>query len=248
MAPWAMETSGGRAIGQEASPHKGNRDIEEMRDSIYRNDMMFRMLELAILGLLMDRDHHGYEIRTHLKERLGLAGSTSFGSIYPAINRLEREGLIEAVASEGRLGAFSTGSLSGERASLRSSRPSGGLGRRGRKSYRITDEGRKEFAERLADPATIEDARSFSLRLALFRFCTPTVRVLLLESRRVSLMTRLREIRGDASNNELDTYARSVMDHAAKAVELDLAWIEEILAQEKSAGTSSASNIATEAK
>lgn len=234
--------------GRRLALARENGDLVEIHLSIYRNDMMIRMLELAILGLLMDRDHHGYEIRTHLKERLGLAGSTSFGSIYPAINRLEREGLIEAVAGEGRLGAFSTGSLSGERASLRSSRPSAGLGRRGRKSYRITDEGRKEFAERLADPATIEDARSFSLRLALFRFCTPTVRVLLLESRRVNLMTRLREIRGDASNNELDTYARSVMDHAAKAVELDLAWIEEILAQEKSAGTSSATNIATEAK
>lgn len=219
-----------------------------MHVSMYRYDMMVRMLELAILGLLMDRDHHGYEIRTHLKARLGLAGSTSFGSIYPAINRLEREGLIEAVPGEARLGAFSTGSLSGERASLRSNRTSAGLGRRGRKSYRITDLGRREFAERLADPATIEDSRSFSLRLALFRFCTPTVRVLLLESRRYNLMSRLREIRGDASNVELDTYARSVMEHAARAVELDLAWIEEILAQEKSAGTSSATNIATEAK
>ena len=206
------------------------------------------MLELAILGLLMDRDHHGYEIRTHLRDRLGLTGSTSFGSIYPAISRLEREGLIEAVAGESRLGAFSSGSLSGEKASMRSARSSAGIGRRGRKSYRITDAGRQDFEVRLADPATIEDARSFSLRLALFKFCTPNVRVLLLESRRANLMTRLREIRGSAANAELDTYARSVMEHAAKAVELDLAWIDEILAQEKNVGNSSAHNIATEAK
>jgi DNA-binding PadR family transcriptional regulator len=196
----------------------------------------------------MDRDHHGYEIRTHLRDRLGLTGSTSFGSIYPAISRLEREGLIEAVTGESRLGAFSTGSLSGEKASMRSTRSSAGIGRRGRKSYRITDAGRQDFEVRLADPATIEDARSFSLRLALFKFCTPNVRVLLLESRRANLLTRLREIRGSAANAELDTYARSVMEHAAKAVELDLAWIDEILAQEKNVGNSSAHNIATEAK
>lgn len=205
------------------------------------------MLELAILGLLMDREQHGYEIRTHLRDRLGLTGSTSFGSIYPAITRLEREGLIEAVAGESRLGSFATGSLSGERAALRSSRASGSVGRRGRKSYRITEAGRTEFALRLADPATIEDSRSFSLRMALFRFLTPTVRVSILEHRRVNLSIRLREIRANASAGDLDTYARSVMDHAARAVELDLAWIDDVLAQEKSAGTSSAHHIAQEA-
>jgi len=53
---------------------------------------------------------------------------------------------------------------------------------------------------------------------------------------------------GSALNAELDSYARSVMEHAAKAVELDLAWIDDILAQEKNVGNSSAHNIATEAK
>ena len=38
---------------------------------MYRNDRMIRVLDIAILGLLMDRDHHGYEIRTQLRERLG---------------------------------------------------------------------------------------------------------------------------------------------------------------------------------
>jgi len=85
-----------------------------MRVSIYRTDIVTHVLELAILGLLMDREHHGYEIRTHLKDRLGIGGNASFGSIYPAIGRLEREGLIEeVVTTEPRLGSFSTGSLSG---------------------------------------------------------------------------------------------------------------------------------------
>jgi DNA-binding PadR family transcriptional regulator len=197
---------------------------------------MERVLELAILGLLMDREHHGYEIRTHLKDRLGIGGNASFGSIYPAIARLEREGLIEvaATATEPRLGSFSTGSLSGERAALRGTRNSTGLGRRGRKSYRITELGRQQFGERLSDPATLDDARSFSLRMALFRFLTPNARVTLLEHRRANLVARLREIRANAANAELDSYARSVMEHAAKAVELDLAWIDDCLTTERS--------------
>ncbi len=202
--------------------------------SIYRTDIVERVLELAILGLLMDREHHGYEIRTHLKDRLGIGGNASFGSIYPAIARLEREGLIEVAAAEARLGSFSTGSLSGERAALRGTRNSSSLGRRGRKSYRITELGRQQFGERLSDPATLDDARSFSLRMALFRFLTPNARVTLLEHRRANLVARLREIRANAANAELDSYARSVMEHAAKAVELDLAWIDDCLTTERS--------------
>ena len=54
--------------------------------------MMNRVLDIAILGLLMDRDHHGYEIRTQLRDRLGVSANVSFGSIYPALARLERHG------------------------------------------------------------------------------------------------------------------------------------------------------------
>ena len=58
---------------------------------------MKHMLDLAILGLLMDRDHHGYEIRTQVRDRLGVSTNLSFGSIYPALARLERQGLVEVV-------------------------------------------------------------------------------------------------------------------------------------------------------
>ena len=58
------------------------------------------MLDIAILGLLMDRDHHGYEIRTQLRDRLGVWANVSFGSIYPALARLERYGYVEAVAPD----------------------------------------------------------------------------------------------------------------------------------------------------
>jgi DNA-binding PadR family transcriptional regulator len=39
------------------------------------------MLDLAILGLLEERDLHGYEIRRQLREHLGLLANVSFGSI-----------------------------------------------------------------------------------------------------------------------------------------------------------------------
>jgi DNA-binding PadR family transcriptional regulator len=197
--------------------------------------MMSRVLDIAILGLLMDRDHHGYEIRTQLRDRLGVSANVSFGSIYPALARLERHGCVEAVTSnEPRVSALSTGSLAGERASLRSLRATQGLGRRGRKVYRITDRGREEFVSLLADPATLDDSKNFSLRMALAKYLTPNLRVGLLERRKNDLVGRLAEVRTGASNEQLDIYARSVMEHAAQGVELDLAWIDTLLTTERS--------------
>jgi DNA-binding PadR family transcriptional regulator len=197
--------------------------------------MIVLMLDIAILGLLMERDHHGYEIRTQLRDRLGIWANVSFGSIYPALARLERHGYVEAVATaESRMGALSTGSLSGERASLRARRTTQGLGRRGRKAYRITERGRQEFVELLSDPATLDDSRNFSLRMALAKHLTPNLRVGLLERRRADLVARLAEVRTGAHNEQLDPYARDVMEHAAQGVELDLAWIDNWLSTERS--------------
>jgi DNA-binding PadR family transcriptional regulator len=196
--------------------------------------MIYYVLDIAILGLLMERDHHGYEVRTQLRGRLGIWANVSFGSIYPTLARLERRGCVEAVPSESRIGSLSTGSLSGERASLRSLRTTPGLGRRGRKVYRITERGRQEFVTLLADPATLDDSRNFSLRMALAKHLTPNLRVGLLERRRADLVERLAEVRAGAGNEQLDAYARSVMEHAAQAVELDLAWIDSLLSAERS--------------
>lgn len=201
---------------------------------MYRSDILDRVLELAILGILMDGDRHGYEIRSQLRDRLGLGSTVSFGSLYPALSRLEREGLVEPdEESTGRLSSFATGSLSGERAALRGLRAERSGGRRGRKVYRLTARGREAFVERLADPASLDDARTFSLRMSLARFLTPTVRIGLLESRRVNLVTRLRDLSSRAASGELDVYARSVLQHAARAVELDIAWIDELLSGER---------------
>ena len=183
----------------------------------------------------MDRDHHGYEIRTQLRDRLGVSANVSFGSIYPALARLERHGFVEAVAPVvPRINSLSTGSLSGERASLRSLRSSTGLGRRGRKVYRITDRGRQEFVALLGDPATMDDSKNFSLRMALAKYLTPNLRLGLLERRRSDLLGRLAEVRVGSRNEELDDYARAVMAHAVKGVELDLQWIDDMLNTERS--------------
>ncbi len=201
------------------------------------------MLDMAILGLLEERDLHGYEIRRLLRDHLGLLANVSFGSIYPALTRLEKCGAVVATEGEGSAGTGSdpgttaaappTGSLSGELAVLRARRGSGTRSRRGKKVYRITDAGRQHFGELLADGSTPDDARSFSLRLAFARHLAPQARLSLLERRRALLVQRLGE--SESVRSDLDPYARSVVQHTADGVAHDINWLDSLIASERAA-------------
>jgi DNA-binding PadR family transcriptional regulator len=197
------------------------------------------MLELAILGLLEDQELHGYEIRKRLRDELGLFSNISFGSLYPALSRLERGGAVRAVGEEGDVGGGPvpmTGSLSGERAALRSRRTTPGRGRRGRKVYGITEEGRRQFTALLGNEsgAGAEDARSFGLRLAFARYLPPQARLRLLERRRAQLAERLTETRAaTAAGSRLDPYARSLVEHTTESIERDISWLDQLIETER---------------
>jgi DNA-binding PadR family transcriptional regulator len=196
------------------------------------------MLDMAILGLLEERDLHGYEIRRQLRDHLGLLANVSFGSIYPALTRLEKSGAVVATESptttrgNATSSAPPTGSLSGELAVLRSRRHAGGRGRRGKKVYRITDAGRQLFAELLADGGAADDARSFSLRLAFARHLAPAGRLSLLERRRALLVQRLGD--AESARTDLDPYARSVVQHTADGIARDISWLDRLIESERS--------------
>lgn len=198
------------------------------------------MLDMAILGLLEERDLHGYEIRRQLRDHLGLLANVSFGSIYPALTRLEKSGAVVATdggtTSDPRTASVAppTGSLSGELAVLRARRSPGTRSRRGKKVYRITDAGRRLFTELLADGGAADDARSFSLRLAFARHLAPSARLALLERRRAVLMQRLGETAA-GGRPDLDPYARSVVEHTADGVTRDISWLDSLIASERAA-------------
>ncbi len=211
------------------------------------------MLDMAILGLLEERDLHGYEIRRQLRDHLGLLANVSFGSIYPALTRLEKGGAVVATdGSSPETGAGAgpgavappTGSLSGELNVLRSRRHSPTRARRGKKVYRITDAGRQLFTELLAGGTASDDARSFDLRLAFARHLAPQARLALLERRRAHLVQRLGESESNSRPDHLDVYARSVIEHTADGVARDISWLDTLIASERAAlataGTESA--------
>ena len=50
------------------------------------------MLELAILGLLIESPMHGYELRKRLTGLLGAFRAFSYGSLYPALGACRSTG------------------------------------------------------------------------------------------------------------------------------------------------------------
>src|SRR5437764_15013611 len=85
------------------------------------------MLELAILGLLTEAPLHGYELKKRLNDTLGHVWGVSYGSLYPALARLERMGAIEVVdppaTGPAAIPIPATGALAGESAAARLRRP-----------------------------------------------------------------------------------------------------------------------------
>lgn len=201
------------------------------------------MLDLAILGLLEERGElHGYEIRKQLREGLGLLANVSFGSLYPALARLEGAGAVEATEAVEPVEPPAapvppTGSLSGEWAVLRSRRRTArrGRGRKSRKVYRITDTGRALFADLLSGQGAADDVRAFGLRLAFARHLPAPARLTLLERRRLQLADRLGEVRTAGGHQGLDVYARAVVDHMADALQHDIGWLDRLIETERAA-------------
>jgi DNA-binding PadR family transcriptional regulator len=168
------------------------------------------MIELAILGLLKEQPMHGYQLNRELSEQLGGLWRVSYGSLYPSLRRLERQG---AITSEQ------------------------GTGARRKTVYAITPEGERLFLELLEETPQenqTEDAR-FRVRLAFFRYLPPETRVRLLERRRQALETRLADVkahlRDDAGTT--DDYQRALLDHARAGTESDIAWLTELIRTER---------------
>ncbi|MCK2218704.1 PadR family transcriptional regulator [Actinomadura sp. ATCC 31491] len=101
------------------------------------------MLELAILGFLAEGPLHGYELRRRVAALSGHSRPVSDGSLYPAINRLVRAGLLERRAEPGSAAAQ-------------------------RQTLSLTGDGRAELLRRLRSPAEhdITDSTRFFTVLA----------------------------------------------------------------------------------
>ena len=100
------------------------------------------MLEYIILGMLLDGERTGYEVRGRIEAGVGMFYRASWGSLYPTLERLAARGDVEA-------------------------RGEAGPGR-ARRFYRATEQGRAAFDAWLREP--LDDGRGNRTHLAKVYF------------------------------------------------------------------------------
>jgi DNA-binding PadR family transcriptional regulator len=183
------------------------------------------VLEFAILGLLHEAPMHGYVLRKRLHETLGMFRTFSYGSLYPTLRRLQRAGLIVEEPAEPAV------SDAGARSQSRSS-----WGRRGKRVYKLTAEGKERFAELLADagPQTWDD-EGFGVHLAFFSRTPADVRMRILEGRRRRVEERREGLRAAMARAEekIDRYTRELHQLGLESSEREVRWLNELIAHEQ---------------
>jgi DNA-binding PadR family transcriptional regulator len=179
-------------------------------------------LELAVLGLLHENPLHGYELRKRLNVVLGWGRVLSYGSLYPALKKMLRAGLLSEHVATPETASSDGGSPAP---------PS----RRQRITYELTPEGNARFAQLMADagPSSWED-EVFGVRFAFFGRTDREVRLRILEGRRTRLEERLDRVRQQQAHLKgRDTYARELQRHDLESVEREVQWLSDLIAAER---------------
>lgn len=179
-----------------------------------------------MLGLLKEQELHGYELKKRVADVFGFSTAVSFGSLYPALARLEAAGAVQ-VASAGQPGDAGP-------------QPERHAGRR-RKVYAITVLGAQMFEDLLAgSQGGTEDDRSFSLRLAFAGYLPPDRRLGLLLQRRAVLGERLAQLAARARARLDDRYMRVLFQRQQEELSSDVSWLDSLIREETGPGATGA--------
>ncbi|WP_228373702.1 PadR family transcriptional regulator [Demequina soli] len=177
------------------------------------------VLTLAILGILRDRPHHGYQIRKLLGVELGPFRALSYGSLYPCLRRMVEAGLIEASGDE-------------------PGNPTPASSRRARIAYSLTEAGRARLTTELANAgASSWDDDAFDVRFSLFAHTDAATRLRILEGRRSRLAERLEEVSEGLKrmHERHDAYTAELQRHGLEQVEREISWLDRLIENERSA-------------
>lgn len=172
---------------------------------------MSGLLELAILGFLNEGPAHGYELKQRLMMLMGHVRPISDGALYPAIARLERQGLLTRTPEPGEAGAP-------------------------RLVLRLTPAGQAEFLRRLAAPdeTDISDQSRFFTYLAFLTVLSPQEQRAILE-RRLAFLEGARSFftaggRPVPLAAESDPYRRGMLLIAREMTRVEKDWLRQQLA------------------
>ncbi|WP_249374906.1 PadR family transcriptional regulator [Streptomyces sp. I05A-00742] len=169
------------------------------------------MLELAILGFLADGPLHGYQLRRRLAHLSGHTRPVSDGSLYPAINRLVKAGLLARRTEPGTSAAR-------------------------RHTLSLTASGRTELLHRLRHPGDLDisDSTRFFTVLAFLSLLPDTSDQHAVLRRRLDFLEQPTSFFHDgdrplSAEETEDPYRRGMLTIARATSRAERAWLRETL-------------------
>jgi DNA-binding PadR family transcriptional regulator len=164
--------------------------------------------ELAVLGLVVERPRHGYEIEQIIEER-GMRDWTEvgFSSIYYLLKKLQGEGLIEGQLEEAARGPA-------------------------RKVYRATPAGDAALQAAVLDALSVPRRYHSPLQLGLSHLpgIPPTQAVAALQQYRDALANRLAYVQERCNSQQpLPYFVTAMFEHSIALIEAELGWISEFI-------------------
>lgn len=170
---------------------------------VSRIDMSHRYL---ILGLLTERPMTGYDIKKHVKVMLSAVTNASYGTLYPTLHKLQKEGAVEVSEIPQR-------------------------GRPSKKIYKITDSGREDLTEWLKKPAAADQIRrEFLLKLYLAKNLSSKHLRDLITTRRDEVQSMLHALYQE--QDEVDNLHQGwVITYAVSQYQAEMDWLDELETQ-----------------
>lgn len=181
--------------------HQGPRPTGH-RDEEAGMGIRAEMLELAILGEL-DQPTHGYELRRRLSDAVGPLRTLSFGSLYPALHRLERAGYITSTVTPAT------------------------PGRRKLITHAITSAGQRYLSDELERVDSDDD--SFAIAVGLMSKASPAARLRLLKDRRARVQARREERQRTPRTSDRDPWRRARSQWEEEDTLREITWLDRLI-------------------
>ncbi len=167
-------------------------------------------IDLLLLGLLLDRPMHGYELYQQIQaEGIDAWFNVSMAGVYYSLGKLREQGF---VAESRQLGGRST-----------------------RKSiYRLTEEGRAAFFEAMEDQAVSEEEIQLDYDVVIYLLNKlPLQRaVSLLEQHQAHLAEKVRQVESTLVSGRMggdSPLLLAVLDHKRRYLEMEQAWLADVI-------------------
>jgi len=169
------------------------------------------VLDYIILGMLLNKDLTGYDIKKNIESGIGVFYKASYGSLYPALKRQTEKGLLVMYEE-----------------------PRGG---RQKKFYGLTDDGKKGFMDWLVSPLNVLDGTNAHLaRVYFFDKLPPEIRdrqLLEHEINNTNYLKKLQALEKDfikLKNQECFYYKLSTLYYGICVTEESIRWCRHIRA------------------